>query len=475
MKKIALLELNACLKIFWGSDGLYAHLAYTDYASGDDGGDAYLITHFIPYPQGFLEGSHIIIEDFFKSYLLTLQHDLEWELFDEEASLGDLLMPKEFIEEGRGIRKMDIVIGFQLVEILKQQLLDSFVPVASKFIPVKLVDIVASIREVCPEVSVHVQEQEEIYKVFAELAQQWLYDTVLLVDLNRRSSFANSLSTANDVNSMGHMSDNNEALFDVLDYDKLEPFMSVSIEKDKLFDMWANYKLAGTSKVFGGVGSDIMRAKIVSDLLAISGSRLGAKMLKDWQSASNNSSDPSFSVMDDTGRLGVFVVGEALKVLEARKLLVTLVDGLQLTGSFDLIYDKDNVLSTFGRSYLLGKSSTDVILHKDVLPIDMARVIVPEIHKRKKKKGLVLSGEIATTKKNEVFYGIPSQVYKVDIPGNEGATLKLKIKPGIGLSSYDDRIESGIKTLWLDCRYKPVQYGPGPKANKSNMMEWFNE
>lgn len=165
--------------------------------------------------------------------------------------------------------------------------------------------------------------------------------------------------------------------------------------------------------------------------------------------------------------------------------LLSLIDGFELLGSFDLYIDKEGMLYSYGRSMALGQKAYDVILGRhEVLP-KAKRVYLPELNEKKSKNKVVFQGYMESLgfERQEVF-SINPEISMFKIPDTkEKVIFEGKFVNGAQTVDGDESrlsfVSSSESVLYdmviVDSRIKPIVYGPDKYTNRNKMRSWFDE
>ena len=162
--------------------------------------------------------------------------------------------------------------------------------------------------------------------------------------------------------------------------------------------------------------------------------------------------------------------------------MLTLIDGLELEGAFDCCWDLDMKLLSYGRSYVEGVNSMDIILTAGEVLSDFTKVILPHTKSSKVTNKVIFSGTIQSVKgdKNEIF-ALSSKYSYIDMPVHEE---KLLVEGHFKEGSYtyptgDLRVgfvsipgQKRYESLLVDARPRPVVYGPDSYSNRLKLQNW---
>jgi len=273
------------------------------------------------------------------------------------------------------------------------------------------------------------------------------------------------------------LKDSFESLVDFAGNRQIGAFMVESVPSESRFrDMWVNYLYSGILFTESDILTDVWRS--------VSTIRLLSETNKDlmWTNGFGAQQD---SVKNQLGGFAVVVTGELTKILSERELLVTLLDGLQLSGHFDLFTCKDKKMFTFGDSYFKGLNSEDItLMSKDIVPVAQ-KIVIPELPSRRSGRNVVLTGRYSELVKGASepteIYAIEPSIEEIELPAGE-ILLELNFVKGAYLKDLGTRIECNLNfdsivydKIIFDCRHKPIIYGVNARDNKLRMAEWFYE
>ena len=177
----------------------------------------------------------------------------------------------------------------------------------------------------------------------------------------------------------------------------------------------------------------------------------------------------------------LIISGYIPQVLGKSKTLLTLIDGLELEGSFDCTWDLDMRLLSYGKSYVHATSSVDVILTGKVMHPSFTKVVIPH-HKFTTPNKVVFNGKIESLgqKEGDVL-AISCKFNYVNFPDQErfvmSGVLKdgFKVPPerGSGIEFVSSKDGKKYESLLIDVRPRPIIYGPDSYSNKSKLQNWL--
>lgn len=177
----------------------------------------------------------------------------------------------------------------------------------------------------------------------------------------------------------------------------------------------------------------------------------------------------------------MILTGKLAKLLNRRDIYLSIIDGFEMEGMFDLYLDIDNKLVTYGRNLTQESKSNEIIVIKsDVVP-SASRVVIPDVPNRARAK-VVFSGELMSQGfEQRDMYAFNPSIEVITIPDPiEKVVIDGELRNGCVLSHYTSNQISfvssygGIKydSLVIDCRMKPAIYGPKASDNKIKLQNW---
>lgn len=478
MSKLPLQEKNAFLKVLVTTHGIYSHLAYSHY----DIGRFYVINDFTELAVFGSED-----DSFWKEYFFALEKTLGWELLTQE---NEITQRREFREEGNGVSGIVVIFDWN-------------VPDKDRYL--------STLREFCHDIQIKLMGESEYSSLYNSLARKFNYHDILVADINfdgisvsrfkkvpdtERSLLIDTVSSeasdgvGNADRSLGDTSFSKvvskfggykyetifrerpeaELLLDLLKNQKLTALLTEEVSGDKVRNAWINFVLSNRSYTEEPVVKDIMRAYFTLQLLSLS--NINTEFFQKF--GVQKYSEPP--VLTGTA---LILTGNATELLSRQDILVSVLDGLQLKGSFDLFFDSKKLIVTFGSNAVLGINASEMIVPKEVVFEEILKIVVPEVPKDKQPRKVVFRGSItnANTGNTSVFGLAPQMVY-LDVPNgksiielefDKGAYVK---DTGSSANIISDPSAINYNGIVIDCRYKPTVYGPDAKTNKVRMSEW---
>jgi hypothetical protein len=473
MSKLSLLEKNAYLTIYLNEGVISANLAYSHYEIGR----SYVLNDISQYDQNRDELS---TPYFWEQYLDGLEKLWKWGLLTDRGANESFRSTVPFADEGNGVCSINIILW------------NSF-----KNLP----EIIAAIRSISSRINVELIDHKKTADRVAGAADRFGYSDVLYVDLNPRLfrySRMQKVSNRNKMvnikapswsNKIGKVSwDSIEALIDLFDSSKFKAFLSIE-GREFNRNLWANFVTKPTLKLLEGPVLDLLRSYVTAQLFSSYNDR--QELFKDIGISDLGSKDLDEGSTDLSKTRLIIVSGLLAKILPVKYLAISLLDGLQLRGGFDLFIDYDDRFVSYGDQYALGINATSYIMTRDELGFNPIRIYCAEVPGSGSENRVVFDGQNIITQENQkdtnmnsqmqAVYALSGQIYSYDIPIAKknyvtGKFLKGAYVDGIGEEIVLTSEKHGLryKNLMIDARFKPTIYGPNFNVNRSNLNRWLS-
>ena len=139
---------------------------------------------------------------------------------------------------------------------------------------------------------------------------------------------------------------------------------------------------------------------------------------------------------------------------------------------------------TYGRSYIDGAKSTDIILGKSDVFNDTTKVLIPEIKRNRGESKVILDGAIESLELGrQEFFAISPNFTLFELPYTEDKLVfEGKYKNGAKAYNGDSNIQfvssnGGVlyNSILVDSRSRPIIYGPDAYDNRNKLQAWLND
>lgn len=449
MNNLPTLNKNAYLKIYLSADSLYAQLAYSHY----DIGRSYILREEMPIDR---DHDHDDLADpvFWKEYFESLEKIFGWEMVNDFMQL----IPLE--SEGNGINGIKMIISDSGLDSSK---------------------ILGAVREVSKDIHIVLSTSTLRKDTLIGISQRLGVKDVLHLDLNLRDFRLSRVYEEGKRKNMNDLSMDRfkweegsikwrdpNALIEAARNAKFRAFLGSEVKEDILMNTWSNFVFRASKITTSELLMDIIRSYITVQLLTM-----------------RNDNKDLFKNMggEETGTI-LFVTGDLLEILPEKNLVLSLVDGLELEGAVDIIFDKDHSTEIWGESYAEGPESTDMVVYAQDLWEMRNKLYVLGISGRKKDKRAVYTVNVeGESIVKEDFFALSGSITTIELPKHMSKLLvDSKFEQGAYIRDGDKKdsfvSDAGrvhVGKIFVDARYKPVVYGPEPRKNLSKLNEWLDE
>lgn len=434
---------NAYLAIHLNNQAIYANLAYADYDSGRN----YILSD-ITYLFGAEE--KILSTEFWKAYFQSLSKKFNWQFFREKEILPVI---------GEGIGVSNIVFHILDSKINKEELL-------------------GNIREVSFNINVVVVTGEYIRNLLAGLSRKVEYDDILQINLDPYDFSVTRYTSAGvkqllnrDIRSGGDLYsadihwDNRANLVANIHNSKLKAFLSIETEVSKINNIWANFVINPTTRTTSVVLEDLIRSYVTVQMLSIL-----------------NDNGSKFEEIGLKGKSTLVIITGALtRTLKQKKLLIALLDGFEMRGEIDFLFDEYGKTMTFGKTLVTGGESENFVFAVHDLFQDMVKVVVADTQASQARK-VIFSGKLESAELGEKeVYALAPEMTTVQLENSKAFITGNFVQKAFwgnqyqAFEVYSDPKNISYSSFVIDGRHKPVVYGPDVRSNRFKMNSWINE
>jgi hypothetical protein len=449
MSKLSILQKNAYLTIIIKDNGIWSHLAYTDHNAARE----YIISDFTDLtPLRYRLDDDTFTKQFWLDYFTNLEKALNWNLLN--SSKDSIFTFRPFKREGEGVSGVRVEIDDN------QRFFDK---------------IFASVRDFSKDISLRVVDDLYVQKLLDGLIEKTEYEDIMYIDMDLldfsvfRIKKIYDRKTKKDLNVFSKAKINWKdeiSLIDSIRDSRFKAFLATDLSNNELLNYWSNFVL---NRVLYSEDPNLV------DILRAYSTIQGHSIFRDNREKVENF---GFS----KGESAVIVSGYIPRILGKSKTLLSIIDGLELVGNFDCFWDLDMKLLGYGKSYIQGINTMDIILtRKEVFSL-ASRVIIPHIKSEKKNK-VIFSGDIESLSsgKSEIF-ALSSEYTYIKLPEHsQKLVIEGELKNGaigqpnefktIGFVSSPDTKK--YESLLIDGRPRPIVYGPDSYSNKIKLQKWI--
>jgi hypothetical protein len=452
MDKLPLLEKNAYLTVVVKDNAIWSHLAYVDYAHEIQ----YVLTDYtdISHLKRRLD-DYIFMEEFWKEYFLTLQKNLDWEMFKSlDTDLNRII---EFKDENYGLNGIKVLVDDN----------QDF-----------LTNIFHSISQYSHDITIRVMDTPYIRKIIGKLSEKLNYENLIYIDLdidsfqiyrvsrNGRKTSTSPLPKQYEYSEMSQQWGNEVGIIDAIRNRKLRAFLASDLDSSQIQNNWANLILHPVDVLVDPNILDTLRSFTTVQLLSLV-----------------NDNKQKLSGIDDNNSL-IIVGGKIPRLLGKKTTLLTLIDGLELYGNFDVVWDNEAKILAYGISTSEGVESSDIVIGKNEIISSITKVIIPELKSQKAKDKVIFSGLISSQdfeQEKIVVLGdtfelihIPNKINKVVFEGKFEKNVYVPSLENNLIDFVSSPMGDRYENLLIDSRLRPIVYGADSYKNKLKINKWLN-
>ena len=452
MDKLPLLKKNAYLKVLVKDNAIWSHLAYTDFSNDVQ----YILSDYtdISHLKRRLE-DYIVMEKFWKEYFQRLEENFGWKIFESlDENLNRLIT---FKDENVGLSGVQVYVDDN----------QSFIT-----------NIFQSISQYSHDIAVRVMNTSYIHKLIGKLSEKLKYQQVIYIDLDINSFQIHKVDREKRINRKDKLPNqynyediiqhwsNEIGLIDSIKNHKLRAFLTCNLDNQNIQNKWANLILHPVDVLLDPDLIDIVRSFTTVQLLSL---------LNDNRSKLKDIGNGSTLLL---------IGGKIPRLLGKKITLLTLIDGLELYGDFDVIWDNECKLLSYGISVSEGTESSDIVIGKNEIISPITKVFVPELKTGKAKDKVIFSANINSQdyQKEKIivlgdtfkFIDIENRINKVIIEGKFEKNVYLPNLKNQKTEFISSPKGTQIDTILIDSRLRPIVYGADSYRNKLKINKWLN-
>jgi len=450
MSKLPILQKNAYLSLVLKDNSIWAHLAYTDYNAQRE----YILSDFTdlnPLKQRL--DDEFFTRKFWYEYFDNLEKVFNWDIVDRDTYR--LQMYKTFKDEGVGLT------GIRVLVDENQKYFNT---------------IFASLREFSKDIAVRIVDDSYIYNLLEGLLGRMEYEDILYLDMDlldfkiyRAKKIVENRKEKTVITKSKISWGNEYGVVDSVRDSRFKAFLASDFASKDILNYWSNFVI---NKIFFTEDPNIL------DILR------SYTTIQNYSLYQDNIDKLSGFGTDSTNSL-MIISGHIPAILGKQKTLMTVVDGLEIMGELDCIWDLEKKILSYGKSYVFGTNSTDIILQEKKFLVLATKVLIPEVKRLKNQNKVIMSGyaESLSMEKNE-FYALSPGFTFIQLPKHEDKLLvELEFKKDIvipnGVKSKVGFVSIPGKgrydSILVDGRPRPIVYGPDVYTNRSKLSMWLND
>lgn len=452
MNKLPLLHKNAYLTIVVKDNAIWSHLAYVDYNSEVQ----YILSDYtdISHLRRRLDDS-IFFQGFWNEYFTLLQKTFGWEFMETlDKNLNRVM---EFKDENYGLSGIKVLVDDN----------QDF-----------LVNIFHSITQYSHDIAVRVMDKPHMRKMIGKFAEKLEYRNLLYIDLDidsfqiyrvdreNKNKRDNKLPIQYKYEEISQQWSSEIAVIDSIKNKKLRAFLAADIDSQQLQNSWANLILHPVDVLLDQNLLDILRSFTTVQLLSL---------------FTDNRS--KLTEMGEGNTL-IILGGKIPRLLGKKMTLLTVIDGLELYGHFDVAWDNDCKVLAYAISTSEGIGSSDIVIGKNDVLSGITKVLIPELKSKRAVNKVIFSGSIDSQDFNRekiLLLGDTFEMVDIDNKINK-VIFEGKFEENVYIPSLENKkvefISSPMGTkydnLLIDSRLRPIIYGTDSYKNKLKINKWLN-
>ncbi len=448
MSTLPILDKNSYLSLVISDNSIWAHLAYTDHNANRE----YILSDYTDLnPLKERLDDEFFNKQFWYEYFDNLEKVYNWNIVDKNGY--GIFSFRKFKDEGDGISGIRILIDEN-----------------QKFFS----KIFTSLREFSNDISLRIVDDKYIYGMIEGVAEKLSYNDLLFLDLDLMDfkvyRTIKDPQTGKRETTKSKISWNNEyGLIDSMKDSRLKAFLATDLNTKDLMNYWSNFVLNRVAFCEDPNILDMLRAYTTIQAHSI-----------------YQENKEKLEGVGLQGNTAIILTGMVPLVLGKAKTLLSIIDGLEIAGNLDYYHDTESRLISFGRSYISGPQSTDIILTRKEVISNATKVLIPEIKRSRNMSKVVLSGYTDSLEgEKQNFFVLSPEFTFMQLPlHSEKLVIEGDFKNGTYLPNWVQ--ENSISfisipekqkydSILIDARPKPIIYGPDVYSNKLKLQQWFND
>jgi len=389
---------------------------------------------------------------FWKEYFMNLEKYFSWEFIHKGT--GNLM---HFGGEGVGLRGIEVVIDNRYFKNITN-------------------DIVSAIRGYILDINIRFIDNNHIGEILDGVSNRLGYSDIMYLDLNLKDfnvyryikntsgGILTSKRTKADIN-FGHIHNHSfTGLVDKIYDNSFKAFVSKNINNE-VINTWANYVNNYGLFPTNNTIQDLLRSYILAQILTIR----------------NDNPDKFDNFGVDKSKSLLIISGSLIYNIDYKSLLLSIIDGFELMGDIDIVFDKNDRLVPFSNNYINGNIQSNYIVGVSDMIDKTIKLLIPTKSVKNKDRKVISDITINTvTKENTKYFAFNNEITFINMP-NEKYIMDMKLLNNYEL--FDKDIYSYVTTpddlqytqFIFDGRSRPVVYGPTDKENLVKISSWINE
>lgn len=448
MSTLPILQKNSYLSLVISDNSIWAHLAYTDHNANRE----YILSDYTDLnPLKERLDDEFFNKNFWYEYFDNLEKAFNWNIVDRNGY--EIFSFRKFKDEGDGIS------GIRVLMDENQKFFNK---------------IFTSLREFSNDIAVRIVDDKYMYGLVEGIAEKLNYNDLIFLDFDlldfKVYRVIKDSETGKREIYKSKISWNNEyGLIDSIKDARFKAFLATDMNSKDIANYWSNFVLNRVVFCEDPNILDILRAYTTIQTHSI-----------------YQENKEKLKGIGLQGNTAIIATGMVPLVLGRTKTLLSVIDGLEISGNFDYYHDTESRLISYGKSYVNSPNSTDMVLTRKEVIACATKAFVPEIRQTRNINKVILSGYTDSLEgEKQSFFVLSPEFTFIPLPlHREKLIIEGDFKNGTYLPNWDTRDSISFisvpgkqryDSILVDARPKPIIYGPDVYSNKLKLQQWFND
>jgi hypothetical protein len=452
MSKLSVLEKNAYLTIVVKDNAIWSHLAYTDYSAQRQ----YILSDYtdISHLKRRLD-DYIFMEGFWSEYFELLQKNFDWQFIQSlDKNLNRVI---DFKDENYGLSGIKVLVDDN----------QDF-----------LTNIFHSLSQYSHDITVRVMDVPYMRKLIGNFSEKLHYKNMIYIDLDIDSFQIYMVDrggkTQREDRSVQQYKyeeivqqwSNEVGIIDSIKDKRLRAFLAADLDSQQLQNNWANLVIHPVDVLLDPNMLDILRSFTTVQLLSL---------LNDNRNKFENIAK---------GDTVIILGGKIPRLLGKKTTLLSIIDGLELYGHFDVIWDNECKILSYAISTSQETEAEDIVLGTNAILSGLTKILIPELKTKKASNKVIFSGLLKSQDFNTdkiVVLGdtfemidIPNKVHKTVFEGEFENNVYIPSLKDQKLEFISAPMGKKYANILIDSRLRPIVYGTDSYRNKLRINKWLN-
>ena len=446
MSTLPILEKNSYLSLVISDNSIWAHLGYTDHNANRE----YILSDYTdlnPLKQRL--DDEFFNKEFWYEYFDNLEKIFNWNIVDRNG-VG-IFSFRKFQEEGDGIS------GIRVVMDENQKYFNK---------------IFSSLRSFSHDIALRVSDDMYMRGLVEGMSEKLGYDDFIYLNLDLQDFriyriYKNTQTGKKETQKAKIYWNSEYGAIDAIKDGRFRAFLATDMTTKDMLNLWSNFVLNRTLFSEDPNLIDILRSYTTAQLHSIYQDNM-----------------EKLQGIGISGNTGIVITGLVPWILGKEKTIMSVIDGLEISGTADIFFDSEKRVVSFGKSYVSGPTSTDLVLtRKDVIS-NAVKAYIPEIKISDTKSKVIFNGytDSLEGEKQDLFALSPEFTFKKLPLHRDNLVVEGEFKNGVYIKGEEKKYEISFlsvpdklrfDSLLIDGRPKPIVYGPDVYQNRVKLQQWF--